>query len=216
MDVRAGLWRKLSTEELILFNCGVGEDSWVTWTARRSSPLILMEICPEYSLEGLMLKLKLQYLCHLMWRTDFLEKTLTVGKIEGRRRRAWQRMRWLDGIIDSMEMSLSKAWDLDREPDNGQGTQRAAVHGVAKSQTGLSDWTDWLTHQMARMTFKNKWKNLDTRLHIVWFYLNVVPRKLNTIETDIRSVFSLTRVWEWGFTVMLTWGNLLCDGNVNS
>ena len=174
-----------------------------------------MEICPEYSLEGLMLKLKLQYLCLLMWRTDSLEKTLMVGKIEGGRRRAWQKMKWLDGITESMDLSLSKVWDLDRKTDNGQGTQSAAVHGVAKSQTGLRDWTDGLTHWTPWMTVKNKWKNLDTRLHIVWFYLNVVPRKLSTIEIDIRSVFSLNRVWEWGFTVMLTWGNLLCE-NVNS
>ena len=156
MNVRVGLWRELSIEELVLLNCGVGEDSWVPWTSRSSNQSILMEICPECSLERLMLKLKLQYLCHLMWRTDSLEKTLMVGKIKGGRRRAWQRMRWLYGITDSVDMSLSKIWDLDREPGNGQGTQHAAVHGVAKSQTWLSNWTDWLTHRMAWMTVKNK------------------------------------------------------------
>ena len=121
----------------MLLNCGVGEDLRVPWTARRSHQSIPKEMSPEYSLERLMLKLKRQRFGHLMQRADSFEKTLTLGKIEGRRRRGWQRMRLLDGITDSMDMSLSKLWEMVKNRE----VCHAAIHGVAKGWTPLSDWT---------------------------------------------------------------------------
>ena len=116
----------------------------VPWTARRSNQSILKKINPKYSLEGLMLKLKLQYFGYLIWRANSLEKTLMLGKIEGRRRSGWQRMRWLDGISDSTDMSLSKLQKIVKDRE----AWHPAVHGISKSSTRLNDWmttvTEWL------------------------------------------------------------------------
>ena len=165
MDVRVGLPKKAEHWRIVAFELWCWRRLLrVPWTARRSNQFILKEISPEYSLEGLMLKLKLQYFGHLMWRTSSLEKTLMLRKTEGGRRRGWQRMRWLDGMTDWMDMRLSRVRELvmDRE------AWHAAVHGVVKRRTWLSDWTEpnWFSRKILILIYSISIKGRKKALYL--------------------------------------------------
>ena len=172
----------------------------VPWTARKSNQSFLKEINPEYSLEGMMLKLKLQYFGHLMRRADSLEKTLILGKTEGRRRRGWQRMRWLNSISDSIDMSLSKPQEMVED----RGACHAAVHGVAKSQTWLSDWTTTLFYIRGWLDIEIK---IDIGVYVyVWAYRCIFPSFILCKGLEIMTVaMSILVSGSWFLITISQW-----------
>ena len=157
----------------------------VPWTARRSKQSILKEIDPEYSLEGLMLKLKLQYFGHLKWRAKSLEKTLRLGKIEARRRRGWQRMRWLNGITDSIDMSLNKIREMVKDRE----AWHATVHGDRKSQTQLSNWTATRFNNTLNTPWSSGIYPKDTRM-AQYLQINVI-RHINQLKNKNHMIISI-------------------------